>query len=70
MENKERKAKVTSFELDGRFVHVEYTQEDGQRVVGVFERVGWRRGPAEVQERVRTAFSEGTIGLAGRRQNS
>ncbi len=66
MDNKARKAKVVYWESDGKFIDVEYTQEDGQRVKATFKRVGWRRPPADVLARVTKALNNGPIHVAGR----
>ncbi len=69
---KDRKVKVRDVQNDGRFFHLEYVQEDGQKVTAVFERWRWIRAPAELQaemdERIRTAFKGGTVATAGPRR--
>jgi len=67
MENKERKAKVTYWEDDGDFIHVRYTQEDGQRVAGVFYRVGWVDPPTDAIARAQKALNMGPSYFAGPR---
>jgi hypothetical protein len=72
MDLKDRRAKVRKVESDGKFIHVEYIQEDGQKVSAVFERWMWNKAPAELQAemnvRIRTAFKGGTVATAGPRR--
>ena len=44
---KERNAKVYDYEDDGDYLSVEFTRENGERVIGCYKRVGWSHGPAE-----------------------
>jgi hypothetical protein len=67
MDNKFRRPRVSGWEKDGLFIAVEYTQENGERVRGVFERVGWERPPGSVLAKVKSALKSGPIHIIGSR---
>ena len=67
MDNKFRRPRVSGWEKDGLFIAVEYTQENGERVRGVFERVGWERPPGSVLAKVKSALKSGPIHITGSR---
>lgn len=66
MENRDRKARIVNWEKDGQYIEVAYTQEDGQRVEAMFERIGWNQAPAEVVADVMGALARGPQTVAGR----
>src|SRR5215218_5505326 len=45
-ERKARRANAYDFENDGETVRVEYTRDDGERVIALYTRMGWARPPA------------------------
>lgn len=45
-------AKVVAVENDGKYVTVEYTQENGERVIAGFKRFMWARPPAAVLKKL------------------
>ena len=65
MKLNERNAKVAKVEYDGEYISVEYTREDGQRVIGMFKRFGWEQAPKEVIAEVNDSLSRGPIAMAG-----
>ena len=65
MELNERNIKLYSEEKDGEYISVEYTREDGQRVIGMFKRFGWKQGPREVVAEVNDALRGGYIATSG-----
>jgi hypothetical protein len=65
MELNKRNAKVAKVEYNGEYLVVEYTREDGQRVIGDFKRIGWRQAPREVIADVNDSLSRGPIAMAG-----
>ena len=65
MDLSERNIKLNSEEKDGEYISVEYTREDGQRVIGDFKRIGWTQAPKEVIAEVNDALSRGPIAMAG-----
>jgi hypothetical protein len=67
VELKERNAKVIDVEKNGEFLSVEYTREDGQRVIGMFKRFGWETAPREIIAEVNSALRQGPIATAGLR---
>jgi hypothetical protein len=66
MENKQRKVRVFDWEDDGDFLKIAYTQEDGQRVIGVFKRIGWSDPPHEVRQKIIKALNHGPDYIAGK----
>ena len=70
MENKDRKARVDLWENDGQYIQVTYTQEDGQRVIADFKRMGWRKPPFQVLSKVMAALRRGPRSAIGRIRNS
>ena len=46
MDNKFRRPRVSGWEDDGCYITVEYTQENGERVRGIFKRFGWEKAPS------------------------
>jgi hypothetical protein len=70
MENKERRARIEYWEDDGQYIRVAYTQEDGQRVIGDFQRIGWRKPPYQVLKKVMNALRLGPRSAIGRIQSS
>jgi|688.fasta_scaffold03299_42 hypothetical protein len=65
MDNKFRRPRVSKWEKDGRFISVEYTQENGERVKGVFERIGWDRPPNRLLVKFHEAMRNGPIHIIG-----
>ena len=65
MDNKFRRPRVSKWEKDGRFISVEYTQENGERVKGVFERIGWDRPPNSLLVKFHEAMRNGPIHIIG-----
>jgi hypothetical protein len=65
MDLNERNIKLYSEEKDGEYISVEYTREDGQRVIGDFKRIGWTQAPREVVAEVNEALRRGPIAMAG-----
>jgi hypothetical protein len=65
MDNKFRRPRVSGWEEDGRFISVEYTQENGERVEGVFERIGWDRPPNRLLVKFHEAMRNGPIHIIG-----
>ena len=70
MENKERRARVDLWENDGQYIQVTYTQEDGQRVIADFKRMGWRKPPSQVLSKVMAVLRRGPRSAIGRIRNS
>jgi hypothetical protein len=70
MDNKDRRARIKYWENDGEFIHVSYTQEDGQRVTASFHRMGWRKPPSQVLKKVINALRRGPMAVIGRIQSS
>jgi hypothetical protein len=65
MELNERNIKLYIQEKDGAYISVEYTREDGQRVIGMFKRFGWEQAPREVVAEVNDALNGGYIATSG-----
>ena len=65
MDNKFRRPRVSGWEEDGRFISVEYSQENGERVKGVFERIGWDRPPNTLLVKFHEAMRNGPIHIIG-----
>ena len=42
---KNRDAKILDGDADGDILHVEWTTDDGETVVGVYENLGWTTPP-------------------------
>lgn len=59
MDLKERKAKVVSMDKDGESLSVEWTRENGERVIGMFSLFGWRRAPTAEYARFHEAQANG-----------
>ena len=70
MDNKDRRARIDLWENDGQYIQVTYTQEDGQRVIADFKRMGWRKPPSQVLKKVINALRMGPMAAIGRIQNS
>jgi hypothetical protein len=70
MDNKDRRARIDFWENDGQYIQVTYTQEDGQRVIADFKRMGWRKPPSEILKKVVNALRMGPMAAIGRIQNS
>jgi hypothetical protein len=67
VELKERNIKLFSIDKDGEYMSIEYTKEDGQRVIGMFKRFGWKQAPKEIIAEVNSALRQGPIATAGLR---
>lgn len=65
MDNKFRRPRVSKWEEDGCFISVEYTQENGERVKGVFKRIGWDRPPNSIAIKFHEAMRNGPIHIIG-----
>ena len=63
-ERKLRRARAYGFEKDGEYLTVEFTRENGERVIAEYQRIGWARPPAElakdIDRRLNTAPAEGS----------
>lgn len=59
MDLKERKAKVVGLEEDGKYLSVEWTRENGERVIGSFKLFGWDRAPEAEYARFHEAQANG-----------
>jgi hypothetical protein len=67
MDNKFRRPRVSGWEDDGLFIAVEYTQENGERVRGMFKRFGWEKPPSDAIARAKKALKNGPIHITGSR---
>lgn len=45
---RKHKPRVTAVESDGKYVDVELTQENGERVWATYKLIGWKRAPTAV----------------------
>jgi hypothetical protein len=70
MDNKDRRARIDLWENDGQYIQVTYTQEDGQRVIADFKRMGWRKPPSKILKKVMNALRKGPKSAIGRIQSS
>ena len=70
MENKDRRARIDLWEDDGQYIQVTYTQEDGQRVIADFKRMGWRKPPYQVLKKVMNVLRMGPRSAIGRIHSS
>jgi hypothetical protein len=43
---------VTDISFNGEFVHVEFTRNNGERVIGIYKRAGWDWAPITVWNRL------------------
>jgi hypothetical protein len=65
MDNKFRRPRVSGWEEDGCYLTVEYTQENGERVRGIFKRFGWEKAPSSVNADTRRRLKNGPIHVIG-----
>ena len=65
MDNKFRRPRVSGWEDDGCYITVEYTQENGERVRGIFKRFGWEKAPSSVNADTRRRLKNGPIHIIG-----
>ena len=62
---RQRRAKIEYWGRLEKIIHVRFNREIGGRVVGVYERAGWRQPPAKVLARIMGALRRPPILLAG-----
>lgn len=67
MDNKWRRARIVRWENDGEYISVWYTNKDGERVSGMYERFGWNQAPSGVVAKVMKALSRGPRHVVGSR---
>jgi hypothetical protein len=68
MDQKDRQARILTWERDGKFLEIAYVQEDGQEVIGKFERWGWTQPPSEVVQDVLNTLRKGPRRVVGRQR--
>jgi hypothetical protein len=61
---RKREAKLTKIENDGRFVHVEFTRNNGERVSATYELWAWNQPPADVAAADLEAIAQASVPLA------
>lgn len=59
MDLKDRNATILAVRKDGEFVDIEFTRDDGQRVMATFCPTIWKRAPVALAKKVTEAFSGG-----------
>ena len=65
-QSRQRRAKIEYWGRLQKIIHVRFNREIGGRVVGVYERAGWRKPPAKVLARIMGALRRPPIRTAGR----
>jgi hypothetical protein len=72
--NEERNLRLIRVERDGVDMEIEFTRENGERLIGVYSLVCWARGPqalrAAFREAQRDAFKDGGSVVAPGRAGS
>ena len=61
-EQRRRRGRVKAYEKDGEYVVVEFTRDNGERVIGEYKLMGWGKAPRAVLEHFHQA-------MANRRRN-
>lgn len=65
-QSRQRRAKIVYWGRLEKIIHVRFNREIGGRVIGVYERAGWRKPPAKVLARIMGALRRPPIRTAGR----
>jgi hypothetical protein len=68
MDHKDREARIILWENNAKFIQVAYVQEDGQEVIGRYERWGWVQPPSEVVDDVLNTLRKGPRRVVGRQK--
>lgn len=55
----DRDYKVLRDEEDGNFMRVEFTRDNGERVVGIYKRFGWAQPPQAAADDLQRRMSQG-----------
>jgi len=64
---KKHQPEVKDVQSNGKFVTVEWTRDNGERVSASFELVGWKQAPADVVADTMERLSNPPVFLAGAR---
>ena len=58
-EQRRRRGRVKSYEGDGDWIEVEFTRDNGERLIGVYKRTSWTRAPRELLWQIHNANATG-----------